>query len=77
MAEFAQEALFDLAINRAARVTALLGMTHLEIWHSKTRFAARVQLPAIQHALKIRPVGEWYWIGGESGTWQVGKPVTP
>jgi hypothetical protein len=77
MAEFAKEALFDLAVNRAARVTALLGMTHLEIWHSKTRFAARVQLQAIQTALKTRPVGEWYWTGGETGAWQIGKPVTP
>ena len=77
MAEHAQQALFDLAVNRAARVTALLGMEHLQLWHAKTRFAIRVPLESIRVALENRPNGRYYWCGGEQGKWCEGKAVTP
>jgi hypothetical protein len=77
MNDYARNALFDLAINRAARVTALLGIEHLEIWHSKTRFAIRIPLETIRVALETRPIGKYHWRGGEQGIWCEGKAVTP
>jgi hypothetical protein len=77
MVEHAYNALFDLAVNRASRVTTLLGMEHLEIWHSKTRFAIRIPLDAIRIALENRPIGTYHWRGGEQGMWYEGKAITP
>lgn len=74
-------ALFDLALARAdayvqrARVPrgddpAALARS-LEVWHLKTRFAARIPLAAIAAALATRPNGDgWVWCGGEAGGWQ-------
>jgi hypothetical protein len=77
MAEYVQQALFDLAVNRAARVTALLGIEHLQLWHTKTRFAIRVPIALIRVALENRPSGTYHWRGGEQGRWCEGKAVTP
>ena len=77
MANHAAQALFDLAVNRAARVTGLLGMAHLATWHSKTRFAVRVPLAAIRAALESRPNEPVHWSGGEAGSWQTGEAITP
>ncbi len=77
----APDALFDLAINRAA--TTLRGLrpsnpAHaLAQWHAKTRFARRVSLVAIAEALAQRPDGDWYWQGGPAGAWQAGKASFP
>ena len=76
-------ALFDLAVARAeayarrARVPggadAAAIARALEVWHLKTRFAARVPLAAIAAALATRPQGEgWVWRGGQAGGWQHG-----
>lgn len=75
----ARDAIFDLAINRAASFLRGAGQNAaLEIWHSKTRFASRVKLELIRVALEQRPLtGEWFWAGGESGAWQSGKAPTP
>jgi hypothetical protein len=75
----AREAIFDLAVNRAASFLRSAGQNaNLEVWHSKTRFASRVELELIRVALRERPVvDEWYWSGGESGAWQMGKAPTP
>jgi hypothetical protein len=79
MNSVARDAIFDLAINRAASFLRGAGQGgDLEVWHSKTRFASRVELELIRVALAQRPlVGEWYWAGGESGAWQAGKAPTP
>lgn len=72
------DAVFDLAINRAFLLVQRLGWGHLSIWHSRTRFAARVPLWRIIAALKTRPEdGLWYWSGGEAGAWCAGKANTP
>lgn len=75
----ARDAIFDLAINRAASFVRGTGQrTSLEVWHSKTRFAARVELDLIRAALEQCPrEGEWFWVGGELGSWQNGKARTP
>ena len=75
----ARAAIFDLAINRAASFLRGAGQNaNLEVWHSKTRFASRVELELIRVALEQRPiVGECYWTGGEAGGWQAGKARTP
>ena len=75
----ARDAIFDLAINRAASFLRGAGQNaNLEVWHSKTRFASRVELELIRTALQERPLeGDWHWAGGESGTWRVGKTQTP
>ena len=77
MPEHAQNALFDLAVNRAARVTALLGMGHLQFWHAKTRFAIRIPMALIRAAVECRPSGNYHWRGGKQGRWCEGKAVTP
>jgi hypothetical protein len=75
----ARDAIFDLAINRAASFLRGAGQNaNLEVWHSKTRFASRVELELIKLALEQRPLmGEWFWAGGGSGAWQAGKAPTP
>lgn len=77
MTHHAQDALFDLAVNRAAEVTGRLGLGHLEVWHTKTRFAIRVPLEKIRACLETRPSGDWFWSGGEAGAWQFGQSKTP
>ncbi len=79
MNSVARDAIFDLAINRAASFLRGAGQhADLEVWHSKTRFASRVELELIRVALEQRPLmGEWFWAGGESGAWQTGKARTP
>ena len=76
-----RRALFDLAVARAdtyarkARVPrasdpAAIARA-LEAWHLKTRFAARVPLPAVAAALATRPTGDgWVWQGGPEGGWR-------
>ena len=78
------DALFDLAVNRAAaavRGVALASRTGadaLAAWHVRTRFARRVPLAAIRAALDLRPVsGLWHWAGGPGGRWQPGKAAFP
>ena len=75
----ARDAIFDLAINRAASFLRGAGQhVQLEVWHSKTRFASRVELDLIRAALEQCPKeGEWFWAGGETGAWQMGKAPTP
>lgn len=76
----AGRALFDLAVARAAAYALRARSPHprdpaalarsLEVWHLKTRFAARVPLRAIAEALARRPAGEgWTWRGGPAGAW--------
>ena len=77
MNQHLQNALFDLAVNRAARVTALLGMGHLQLWHQKTRFAIRIPKESIRAALESRPSGIYHWCGCEQGSWCEGKAITP
>lgn len=76
------DALFDLAVNRAA--AALRGLrpgdpgAALATWHARTRFARRVPLEAVRAALLTRPQGgEWYWSGGPVGGWQPGRAPFP
>ena len=71
----APDALFDLAVNRAA--LAVRGST-LESWHARTRFARRIPLSDIKKALSTKPsTGHWHWQGGPEGDWMEGKAVFP
>jgi hypothetical protein len=69
------DAVFDLAINRAALLVQRLGWAQLVAWHARTRFAARVPLETIVVVLKTRPEGVWHWVGGQSGGWRAGETV--
>ncbi|GGK86408.1 hypothetical protein [Deinococcus radiotolerans] len=81
------DALFDLAVNRAA--AALRGLrparpdSALAAWHARTRFARRVPLDAVQAALATQPPasgtpdGEWHWAGGPAGSWRPGRAPFP
>lgn len=75
------DALFDLAVNRAA--TLLRGAKptdeHAALleWHARTRFARRVPLQDVEDRLASRPPGEWYWAGGPGGSWRPGKAPFP
>ncbi|MFC4455955.1 hypothetical protein [Deinococcus sonorensis] len=79
----APDALFDLAINRAA--TTLRGLrtadphAALAEWHARTRFARRVPLAEVWRCLEQRPQadGEWHWQGGPTGGWQPGRARFP
>lgn len=79
MAGDAQNAIFDLAVNRAAAFVRGAGSSvKLEAWHARTRFASRVNLEVIRTALETKPLeGEWHWSGGPSGSWLPGKARTP
>jgi hypothetical protein len=78
MSEHAANAIFDLAVNRAAAFVRGAGPNaSLEVWQTRTRFASRVKLELIRAALETKPTGEWYWLGGEAGRWIAGKPQTP
>ncbi|GGI88388.1 hypothetical protein [Deinococcus wulumuqiensis] len=73
------DALFDLAVNRAAAAVRGLGRPEaLAAWHARTRFARRVALAEIRAALERRPAqGVWHWAGGPGGGWQPGKAAFP
>lgn len=77
----APDALFDLAVNRAA--TFLRGARPgdredaLSAWHARTRFARRVPLADVLARLDRKPPGEWHWTGGPGGEWRAGKPRFP
>lgn len=73
------DAVFDLAINRAAAFVRGAGAQgRLADWHAKTRFAARVDLERIAAVVDTMPKdGAWHWAGGSDGAWQRGKPRTP
>lgn len=73
------DAVFDLAINRAAAFVRGAGAQgRLADWHAKTRFAARVDLERIAAVVETIPKdGAWHWAGGSDGAWQRGKPRTP
>lgn len=77
-----RDALFELAVNRAASVADRLATgadpaarRHaLEIWYLKTRFAQRLRFDALLAALARRPEGDCHWHGGEGGRWLPGPP---
>lgn len=76
-----RDAVFDLAVNRAAEVVARLGggdaparRRALEVWYLRTRFAYRVAFEAVVRALASRPEGDVHWEGGEDGSWKPGPP---
>lgn len=78
----APDALFDLAVNRAA--TALRGFpqagreAELRRWHARTRFARRIPVAEVQRCLGLRPLsGVWHWAGGPTGGWVAGKAPFP
>ena len=78
MVEHAANAIFDLAVNRAAAFVRGAGPNaSLEVWQTRTRFASRVNLELVRTALEGKPHGEYFWIGGETGAWVTGKPRTP
>jgi hypothetical protein len=78
MSEHAANAIFDLAVNRAAAFVRGAGPNaSLETWQTRTRFASRVKLELVRAALETKPVGECFWTGGETGGWQAGKTRTP
>ncbi|MFN3266218.1 MAG: hypothetical protein ACK41E_05190 [Deinococcales bacterium] len=63
------DAVFDLAVNRAHRLVQRVGWAYLPVWHSRTRFVARVPLEDIVIALKNCPNAKWVWRGGRAGGW--------
>ena len=78
------DALFDLAVNRAAAAVRGVGLSSqagadaLAAWHVRTRFARRVPLADIRAALDLKPAGGlWHWAGGPGGGWQPGKAAFP
>lgn len=79
-----RDALFALAVNRAAATASRLGAgdafarrSALEVWYLKTRFAYRVPFPSVLRALAQRPAGTAHWEGGEDGGWRPGPPPQP
>ncbi len=76
----AREALFELAVNRAAAVAGRLAIApddparrgELEVWYLKTRFAYRVPFDAVLDALSLWPGGDVHWVGGPHGAWRPG-----
>jgi len=75
-----RNALFDLAVNRAAEVASRLGgasRRDLEVWYLKTRFASRVPFDAVLDAVRRRPSPDAHWEGGPEGGWQPGPPPRP
>jgi hypothetical protein len=78
MPNHAANAIFDLAVNRAAAFVRGAGPNaSLETWQTRTRFASRVNLELMRAVLETKPEGECFWSGGEAGGWQPGKPRTP
>lgn len=79
-----RDALFDLAVNRAAEVAARhpgedpeSRRRALEVWYLRTRFAYRVPFEAVLAALSGRPSGDVHWEGGERGAWHPGPAPLP
>jgi hypothetical protein len=78
MPDHAANAIFDLAVNRAAAFVRGAGLrASLEVWQTRTRFASRINLEQVRAALETKPEGEHFWIGGETGEWVAGKARTP
>ena len=78
MSEHAANAIFDLAVNRAAAFIRGAGPNaSLQVWQTRTRFASRVNLELVRAALETKLDGDWSWFGGEAGAWVAGKPRTP
>ena len=84
--EVARDALFDLAINRSLVYAQRLGVLDqgeerlrgsLELWYLKTRFAYRIPLETVVEVLQTHPGGEYYWGGGQEGTWREGRNPRP
>ncbi|AWN23062.1 hypothetical protein DKM44_07330 [Deinococcus irradiatisoli] len=77
----APDALFDLAVNRAANTLRGLPPSGqaaaLAAWHARTRFARRIALAEVERCLASKPPGEWHWSGGPGGGWRVGKAAFP
>jgi hypothetical protein len=82
----AREALFDLAVNRAAGYLERLGVleasrearrARLEPWYLRTRFAYRIPLETILDRLEGYPGPGHYWAGGKGGGWRWGKNPHP
>jgi len=77
----APDALYDLAVNRAAVFLRGARPTDahaaLKEWHARTRFARRVPLEDVIARLELKPPGDWHWHGGPNGTWQRGKARFP
>lgn len=76
------DALFDLAVNRAANTLRGLPQAgqrgELSRWHARTRFARRIPLSEVWRCLEERPrQGQWHWRGGPQGSWQAGKAPFP
>lgn len=75
-----RDALFDLAVNKAAEYADRLGLPRgdvertrlgLEVWYLKTRFAYRVPLADVVAAVAARPAAAGaVWSGGPGGTWR-------
>lgn len=75
-----REALFELAVDRAARYADRLGVLGcnasrealrdaLELWYLRTRFAYRVPLGDVIRALEHYPGAGYVWRGGVDGDW--------
>ena len=75
------DALFDLAVNRAAAFLRGARPSDedyaLSEWHARTRFARRVPLRDVIERLRQKPDGEWHWAGGPNGAWHAGKARFP
>lgn len=76
-----RDALFDLAVNRAAEYALRLGVlgegartetlaTSLELWFLRTRFASRVPFDPIAEALQAWVGRDHRWSGGPGGAWR-------
>lgn len=81
-----RDALFDLAVNRAASYLRRLGLMeasaeararHLEPWYLKTRFAYRLPMTEVLERLERCPGPSHYWRGGSAGGWQEGENPRP
>ena len=81
-----RDALFDLAVNKAAEYADRLGLPRgdvertrlgLEVWYLKTRFAYRVPLTEVAAAVAARPATEAVWSGGRAGGWSPEEPGRP
>ncbi len=83
-----RDALFDLAVNRAAVYLDRLGLLgkqismaerklRLEPWYLRTRFAYRIPLEAVLEVIESYPGPNRYWTGGRQGCWQEGENPRP
>ncbi len=77
--------LFDLAVNRALSYAQSTGISlndpnleqKLELWYLSTRFAYRISLVLIVEVLSSYPEQGYFWQGGQSGGWELGKNPHP